>query len=167
MNNLKEKIGAVISSKKSNWREKAQFRKNNPWLKEYSSKIARRVLAVIEDKEELNQVKLASIVNVTPQQISKIVKGQENLTLETIYKLSKALNYELITFSEYKHSQVFQVISYDYENLSNDKSADINIMIQNNTTFNFFNLNILNDKILSGEVRSVTISENAFLSKGS
>ncbi len=35
-------------------------------------------------------------MNVSPQQISKIVKGQENLTLETISNLEIALGIQII-----------------------------------------------------------------------
>lgn len=35
-------------------------------------------------------------MGVSPQQISKIVKGNENLTLETIVKLEKCLGAKLI-----------------------------------------------------------------------
>lgn len=45
------------------------------------------------------------MLQVSPQRISKILKGQENLTLETIYKLSQVLNFELISFPEYKLSK--------------------------------------------------------------
>ena len=54
----------------------------------------------------MSQAKLAEVVGVSPQQISKIVKGHENLTLETIYKLSRALGEELIAFPVYKHNYV-------------------------------------------------------------
>jgi transcriptional regulator with XRE-family HTH domain len=70
----------------------------------YSSQIARRVLSAINENEELNQTKLATALNISPQQVSKIVKGKENLTLETIYKLSESLNVELITFPLYSFS---------------------------------------------------------------
>lgn len=110
MSNLKDKLRKITSNKPSNWKEKAHFRKNNPWLREYSSKIARRVLSAIEENKDLNQVKLAESLSVSPQQISKIVKGQENLTLETIYKLSKALNFELISFPDYKYCHNYSPI---------------------------------------------------------
>jgi plasmid maintenance system antidote protein VapI len=35
-------------------------------------------------------------MNISPQQISKIVKGQENLTLETISNLEIALGIQII-----------------------------------------------------------------------
>jgi plasmid maintenance system antidote protein VapI len=52
----------------------------------------------------MNQRKLAELMGVTPQHISKIVKGQENLTLETIGKLSEALQIELVDFPKIKYS---------------------------------------------------------------
>jgi transcriptional regulator with XRE-family HTH domain len=44
----------------------------------------------------LTQKDLAERLNVTPQQISKIVKGEENLTLETITNLELALGIHII-----------------------------------------------------------------------
>ena len=104
MSSLKHNIDKVKSKSVSKWKQNAEYRLENRWL-EYSSQIARRILAIIRDNEDLNQSRLAEILEVTPQQVTKIVKGQENLTLETIYKLSKALNFELITFPEYKYSR--------------------------------------------------------------
>jgi DNA-binding Xre family transcriptional regulator len=78
-------------------------RLNKTWLN-YSGKIALRVLSAIEDIPGMNQRKLAELMGVTPQHISKIVKGQENLTLETIGKLSEALQIELIDFPKFKYS---------------------------------------------------------------
>lgn len=88
----------------SAWKEKAEFRlKNRKWLN-YSSNIARRIAAVLEESEDLNQKKLAENLDVKPQYISKLLKGEENLTLETIAKLSSALGVELISFPDYKYS---------------------------------------------------------------
>jgi DNA-binding Xre family transcriptional regulator len=78
-------------------------RLNKTWLN-YSGKIALRVLSAIEDIPGMNQRKLAELMGVTPQHISKIVKGQENLTLETIGKLSEALQIELVDFPKIKYS---------------------------------------------------------------
>lgn len=103
MTDFKEKIDKIKSPISSNAKEKGKYRISNQWLL-YSSEIARRILAILEDREDLNQSRLAEVLEVSPQQISKIVKGQENMTLETIYNLSKALNVELITFPPYKWS---------------------------------------------------------------
>lgn len=105
MKSLKEKLGKITGDKPSGWHEKADYRiKNRKWLA-YSSNIAFRILAAIDDNKDLSQTKLAELLNVTPQYISKILKGHENLTLETIAKLSEALNVELISFPEYKYSR--------------------------------------------------------------
>ena len=41
-------------------------------------------------------------MNVTPQYVNNIVKGRENLTLETIAKLEKALGIELMTIVKFQ-----------------------------------------------------------------
>ena len=103
MKTFKEIIEAHAGSP-SKWREKAKFIKENKWII-YSAEIALRILATIEDNPDLNQAKLAEKLGVSPQQISKIVQGNENLSLETIYKLSEALQVELITFPAFKYSK--------------------------------------------------------------
>lgn len=85
------------------WRKKAQFRKENKsWLK-YSGKIALRILAALEDNPNLNQKKLAELAGVSPQQVNKIVKGEENLTLQSIAKFSEILGVDLIVFPQFKY----------------------------------------------------------------
>ena len=88
--------------KKSSLMEKMRFRqKNRNWLR-YSSNIAHRILAALEDSETVNQKVLAEKIGVSPQYISKVVSGNENLTLETIAKISEALGVELISFPTFK-----------------------------------------------------------------
>ena len=96
--------------------EQLSKRKDSKWLR-YSSQIARRILAVIRDNKDVTQKKLANKIGVTPQYISKILKGQENLTLETISKLTDALGVELITFPHYRYSTIPSFL--------NSKNADL------------------------------------------
>jgi len=85
----------------SNYLQNAKFRiENKKWLS-YSSNITLRVLAAIEENEQMTQKALAEIIGVSPQYINKVLKGQENLSLQTIAKLSDALNIELITFPKF------------------------------------------------------------------
>ncbi len=80
---------------KTNWREKAQWRQENRrWLR-YSGYIA---LAVIKRLKELDmsQKELAEKMNCSPQYISKMLKGNENLTLDTISRLEECLDMDLI-----------------------------------------------------------------------
>ena len=99
----------------SNYLQNAKFRiENKKWLS-YSSNIALRVLAALEESEEMTQKTLAEKVGVSPQYINKVLKGQENLSLQTIAKLSEALNMELITFPKFLFDQpinkVFKTIT--------------------------------------------------------
>jgi DNA-binding phage protein len=103
MKSFKEKIEALNVEQNETWLEKAKYSRDNKWLL-YSGKISARILAAIEADEELNQAKLAETLGVSRQHINKILQGQENLTLETIYKLSQALGVELISFPPYKDS---------------------------------------------------------------
>ncbi|HVU94844.1 MAG TPA: helix-turn-helix transcriptional regulator [Puia sp.] len=104
MSKQRSRMQELAKGNESGWHEDAIFRRTNKWLS-YSSEIALRILAAIEDKKDFSQSRLAELLNVSPQQVSKIVKGKENLTLETIYNISKALDVSLISFPEYKYSQ--------------------------------------------------------------
>ncbi|MDI3318413.1 helix-turn-helix domain-containing protein [Pinibacter soli] len=100
--------------KKSAFIENARYRlKNRKWLG-YSGNIAQRILAALEDSETVNQKVLAEKIGVSPQYISKVVSGNENLTLETIAKISEALGVELISFPLFKDD--LQVVR-DHESL--------------------------------------------------
>lgn len=115
----------MSSKKHSEFIKDAEFRMlNQKWLR-YSSNIARRVLAVLKDNKELNQTLLSEKVGVTPQYISKVLKGQENLSLETIAKLSTALNTELISFPEYKYSTLSVPNTYIIRMTADEKSYSI------------------------------------------
>ena len=95
MNNLKDKLLKVSSDQASDWKAKAKYRRENrEWLKKFAL-IAVRVLDALK-AQGLSQKKLADRMSVSPQQINKIVKGQENLTLETISKLEIVLGIKII-----------------------------------------------------------------------
>ena len=83
------------------WKAKAEYRqKNKDWLRR-SAKIALQVLSKLEQNRKAgatpaSQKDLAEVLGISPQQVNKIVKGNENLTLETISRLEKALSVQLI-----------------------------------------------------------------------
>ena len=94
-NNKLNKFLNLVSDEKSGIHEKAAWRKaNKGWLKK-SANIALKILDTLRERD-MSQKDLAVAMEVTPQYISKIVKGQENLSLEAIDKLEKALDIELI-----------------------------------------------------------------------
>jgi ribosome-binding protein aMBF1 (putative translation factor) len=95
MSDLKEKLSKLAADQPSEWKAKAQYRRENrEWLRK-SAAIAVRVLDALKS-QNLSQKELAERMGISPQQISKIVKGQENLTLETISNLEIALGIKII-----------------------------------------------------------------------
>lgn len=83
---------------KTNWREKAQWhRDNHRWIM-YSSYIALQVSHRI-DELGMTQKQLAQTLGCSAQYVSKLLKGSENLTLETISKLEESLDIDLVASS--------------------------------------------------------------------
>lgn len=113
MSELKKKIADLVSeSSQSSWKEKVAWRKaNKAWLGK-SADIALRILDALE---ELNwkKAKLAYEMGVSPQQVSKYVKGEENFKLETLCKLEKVLGIELVTILQ-KDEEVVQKGTWRY-----------------------------------------------------
>lgn len=76
------------------------YEKNKEWL-DYSARIAVLILRILRKNKEVgkfpsSQKELAEVMNVSPQQINKYVRGTENLTLETILRISHAIGNQLI-----------------------------------------------------------------------
>ena len=89
----------------SKYLQNAKYRiENKKWLS-YSSNIALRVLAALEENENMTNETLAQMIGVSPEYMNQVLKGQENLSLETIAKLSEALNIELIIFPKFLFDQ--------------------------------------------------------------
>lgn len=99
-NIFKDKINKIASPEKSKWEEKARWRvANKNWLLK-SAAIALKILSTLKERN-LPQVEFAQQMGTTPQNISKLLKGQENFTLETICKIENCLNIELINVPKY------------------------------------------------------------------
>nr|WP_083188164.1 helix-turn-helix transcriptional regulator [Prosthecochloris sp. CIB 2401] len=62
-------------------------------------------------EKSMTQKELAVSMGVSPQQVSKILKGTENLTLETISKLERALGVIILTVES--HSKTFELDKAD------------------------------------------------------
>jgi transcriptional regulator with XRE-family HTH domain len=112
---IKDRIKSYISEEKSNWLEQAEkYETNKEWL-DKSALIAVKILSTLRS-QSITQKMLAESIGVSPQYINKVVKGQENLSLETICKIEKSLGITLIAVPTYENSQVivdsFTTISY-------------------------------------------------------
>ena len=73
-------------------------RENREWLR-MSQSIALQVLDYLHNAG-LTQKELAERMGVSPAYIAKLVKGSENLSLETICKLHEALGIKLVYVAE-------------------------------------------------------------------
>ena len=91
----------LTKGKKSSWVEDAQYRVDNQkWIKR-SQLIALKILRTLRtnklsQKQPYTQKQLADKLELSPQQINKWVKGNENFTLETISKIENILKIDLI-----------------------------------------------------------------------
>lgn len=95
-NDIISKLKQHQSSTPSKWRENAEWRlANKSWLR-YSQQIA---MMMLDKMDELNmtQKKLAELMGCSQQYVSKVLKGQENLSLETLSKIERCLNIQILS----------------------------------------------------------------------
>ena len=86
INNLRQHQGKTPSR----WRENAEWRMaNKEWLR-YSQHIAMMMLDKMEELG-LTQKSVAERMGCSQQYISRVLKGTENLSIETISKIEGAL----------------------------------------------------------------------------
>ncbi|WP_394906091.1 helix-turn-helix domain-containing protein [uncultured Mesonia sp.] len=100
INNIKDKL-IKTSKKDTAWLEKAKWRKENEEWLDISFKIAVKVLSALKankatDTYPKSQKELAEALDCSPQYISKLLKGQERLGIDTITKVGKILGVKLI-----------------------------------------------------------------------
>lgn len=95
MNNIVEKLRKYAPDAPSKWKKKAEWRQQNKsWLR-HSQRIAVKMLEKMRE-EGLSQQALADRMGCSQQYVSKILKGQENLSIETICKIEDVLQLELL-----------------------------------------------------------------------
>ena len=95
MNRISQKLSEHKSSTPSKWKEEADFRvANKSWLR-YSQHIAMKMLDKMEELDMTQKV-LAEKMGCSQQYVSKILKGKENLSIETLCKIEDALHLTLL-----------------------------------------------------------------------
>ena len=103
-----DKIKQLETKEVSGWLEEARERKaNRPSDK--SVKIAIRVLREIRRQKPINgmsQKKLAEALKVSPQYISKLLKGRENFSFPTVDKIEEVLGINLIEITGFNSSNL-------------------------------------------------------------
>lgn len=99
MDDVLKRLEAHSSPTPSSWREEAKERQaNKEWLR-YSQMIAMKMLDRMEELG-LTQKKLAERLGCSQQYVSKMLRGRENLSLETLCKIENALDLQIIQESE-------------------------------------------------------------------
>lgn len=111
-----ENFQKLVFNEQSGWLDKFSYYKTNKSWLDKSAMIAINVLEVLKAKN-LSQKDLAEKMKVSSQQVNKILKGQQNLTLETISKLESALEISLIEIIDLKKDQEIIDISNTEERI--------------------------------------------------
>lgn len=94
--NTIQKLQQHQSATPSRWRKEAEARlRNREWLC-YSQRIAMQMLDRME-AENITQKQLAERMGCSQQYVSKILKGRENLSLETLCKIETALGIDILS----------------------------------------------------------------------
>ncbi len=150
MSKITKKLNKLASNQKSNWLYEAKKRQeNNAWLKK-SQRIALTILITLKERGMTKQ-QLASRIGVSSQKINKIVKGKEELTLETINNLEKVLNIVLIPKYTIFFRKIKEIIKWTENNLK--KILNIVLVPKQNPVFlgvsSFGNSNIFVNNILT------------------
>ena len=88
-------LEAHQSSTPSHWRKDAQWRRDNDYWLKYAQQITIQVMRAM-DEQSVTQTELAKRIGCTQQYVSNLLKGSSNMTLETIARLEKALNLDIL-----------------------------------------------------------------------
>ena len=111
----------LVSEKDTKTLEEIRWRKENrEWLKK-SQAIALHILRTLREKN-MSQKDLAEILEVSPQQVNKWVKGKENFRLETLVKIETALGTSFISVPKNSVNTTEVVLkNVDFQNLTEFK----------------------------------------------
>lgn len=107
----KDKILDIVSNEVVDTLDKNSERIRNREMLRESQSIAIKVITKL-DELRWSQKDLAKKMDVSPQQISKIVSGKENLTIETQIKLQNILNIPILaSYYENKSAERNELIT--------------------------------------------------------
>lgn len=94
-----ERLSRFQTSAPSVWTEEENSRrraKAEGWL-QYSRRIAIK-MALAMKRQNLTRQDVANRMGCSPQYVSRLLKGEENLSLETICKLENTLNIPILQY---------------------------------------------------------------------
>lgn len=89
-----ERLKAHAQKMDCGWRERAEWRRTNAFWIRKSQMIAVMMLEKM-DEQKMTQSSLAEKLGCSQQYVSKLLKGQENMTLELLCKIESALGIQI------------------------------------------------------------------------
>ncbi|MBK5214533.1 MAG: helix-turn-helix transcriptional regulator [Flavobacteriaceae bacterium] len=116
INSIKDRLKET-SKQDNTWIERAKYRKDNKAWLDISFAIAVKVMSALESNKTVDifpktQKELAEAMVCSPQYVNKLLKGTENLQLETITKIEEILNINLIEVSQFQTTIQIEVEQY-------------------------------------------------------
>lgn len=109
----KEKFLALVSKEETKTVERAKARLANKKYSKLSNLIAFEILERL-DALGWKQKDLAEKMDVSPQQVNKWAKGNENFTIETLVNLSEVLGVELIAVATKKDQKLVEEVRFTH-----------------------------------------------------
>jgi DNA-binding Xre family transcriptional regulator len=135
MNKISDRLNALAGSNRSSWFERAKWLEENQlWLKK-SGDIALDIMTILRAKK-ISKTKLSESLGVSPQQMSKWLSGNENMTLSTICKIEEVLGYELIQVTDPKELENAFIEEKCFSGSEDSSSCEMyTIVVGHNNTF--------------------------------
>jgi transcriptional regulator with XRE-family HTH domain len=92
----KADITKLVSPRPSGWKAKAATRLKEKGILRDQREVCLIVLEELGDRK-MTQAALAALMDVSPQFVNRLLKGDENFTFQTIHKLQDALGIRIMT----------------------------------------------------------------------
>ena len=147
MENFKERLNRLAQdAPESQWGKKIEQRKIAGGLKK-SVKVAIKINRILRQRG-MKQNQLAEMLDVSPQQVNKILKGRENLTLDTIERIESVLDVDLIVVLR-EDEAIVKTVSGEYaDGRSFTKKQSIYLVEDEFDHFQYTNANDKTAKIV-------------------
>ena len=121
-----ENFQKLVSNEQSSWLDDFLYYKaNKSWL-DKSAMVAVNILEALKAKG-WSQKDLAKRMKVSAQQVNKILKGQQNLTFETVSKLETALEISLMEIIDFKTVSENKTSATQIKSTSRILTAEISV----------------------------------------
>lgn len=90
-----KRLKELAQTGSDSWKKDFEWEQENRYWIKHSQKIALRILRELRHRN-MTQQEFASLMGVSKQQIGKVLKGRENLSLMTITKMAETLQVDIL-----------------------------------------------------------------------